>query len=154
MILSMSIILCSALRPEDPRPEGLHELGSIAYSLGSWKAVPTDFPRKPSLWEKLFELPSNLAETFPEFYPFLKTARGHNAVASTGVNKMLQHFGYTISGARVVPTPQAETFKQVAVREDLRKALDILRMRQNEKVDGARAPGTSRKIDARGDCDG
>lgn len=100
-----------------------------------YRPVPQTQPKEVGFFTRNINLPSNIAEQYPEFRPFLRTATAYNAVSQLAVSKAFEQFGIVVKGGKMTQTEDYQTFRRVAKAPHLRKALSALGLRQNEKVE-------------------
>jgi len=100
-----------------------------------YRPVPTTQPKEVGFFTRNLNLPTNIAEQYPEFRPFLRTATAYNAVSQLAVSKAFEQFGVVVKGGKMTQTEDYQTFRRVAKAPHLRKALSVLGLKQNEKVE-------------------
>jgi hypothetical protein len=100
-----------------------------------YRPVPDKAPTAPGWISRMFNLPSNIAEDYPEFLPFLRTATAYTALSQQAVADAFQPFGLEIQAGKMVKTENYERFKKTVRSPHMRKAISDLMLRQNEKLE-------------------
>jgi hypothetical protein len=100
-----------------------------------YRPVPDKAPTAPGWISRMFNLPSNIAEDYPEFLPFLRTATAYTALSQQAVADAFQPFGLEIQAGKMVKTENYERFKKTVRSPHMRRAISDLMLRQNEKVE-------------------
>lgn len=100
-----------------------------------YRPVPDKAPTAPGWISRMFNLPSNIAEDYPEFLPFLRTATAYTALSQQAVADAFQPFGLEIQAGKLVKTENYERFKKTVRSPHMRRAISDLMLRQNEKVE-------------------
>jgi hypothetical protein len=101
----------------------------------AYRPVPDKAPTAPGWISRMFNLPSNIAEDYPEFLPFLRTATAYTALSQQAVADAFQPFGLEIQAGKLVKTENYERFKKTVRSPHMRKAISDLMLRQNEKLE-------------------
>lgn len=101
----------------------------------TYRDVPEVEPKAPGALSRMFNLPSNIAEDYPEFLPFLRTATAYTALSQQAVSEAFMPFGLEIQAGKMVKTENYERFKKTVRSPSMRKAISELMLRQNEKLE-------------------